>query len=230
MNTMVDVNNLILTDIGRSYIWNKVDNNQKVVFSKFRLSDLHIFTPAESMTTLPGAITYIGSEAEMFYVFTGPHECILRCCVESDKGDFLIGSAGIYNENDDLVFITRFTYQHHKMASTLSQVGGRWTYQIRLTMENIRDVFDLSNLTEKPAVFDALSLATAPSYPFDSYYSEITLKDCLFPTGRKAYPVLSGNVNRRWFSSQFQTKYSEIASDGDYIIDGGVVSDQHNYS
>lgn len=225
----MDPNNLILTTAGRDYIVSKMNNNEQAVLSSFRLGDNNAFTPNIGMTDIFGDLTYTGDDSEMFYVWTAPHEVIIRCCVESDKGDFFIGNAGIFSDTGILVFITRFSYIHWKMASTDTQVGGRWTYQVRLKQNDMNLHWDFSNLNFKPAVFNGHDLASAPQYPFDSYWTEIQLEDCLLPTNRSAYPLLSGNVNRNWFGTQFQGKYSDIEVQGDYIFDGGETLDYHTY-
>lgn len=223
----MDPENLILTNAGADYIRQRIADGLPCVIGGFKLADDNLFVPDPTMIDIQGNLTYDGPVSDIKYVKYNDNEMILRCCVESDKGDFLIGNAGIYSDTGVLLFLTKFGYQHMKMASVINGAGGRWTYQVRLTMDGLFDKWSFDNLTLKYAKADEHDLASAPAYPYDSFYSEIQLEDCLVPSNRSGYLYLSGRTNRVWFSSPFQIPESTLIVNGFYDMDGGEVGDDH---
>lgn len=225
----MDPDNLVLTNVGKSYIQSKIANGQKCRIGGFKLGDTILFVPDVTQTSVAGLLTYEGDASEMFHVQYNEQEAIVRCILGPEKGDFLIGNAGIYSDDGVLLFITKFSYVHRKMASTVSSAGGRWTYQVRLTMENLYDIWDFSNIDDRYAKAEIHTLADGPAYPHDSFYSEVQLNDCFLPTNRSGYFYVSGFTSRVWFSSPFQQQLSDLEVKGRYEYDGGLENDKHRY-
>lgn len=225
----MDPENLILTNVGKSYIQAKIAANQKCKIGGFKLGDTILFVPDVTQTNVAGLLTYEGTLDEMYHVQYNENEAIIRCVLEPNIGDFLIGNAGIYSDSGVLLFIAKFSYVHHKMASTVSSAGGRWSYQVRLTMENLYDIWDFSNITDKYAEAGLHDLEDGPAYPYDSFYTEVQLEDCLLPTNRSGYFYTSGYTSRKWFTSPFQRQMSDLEVLGRYDFDGGLEEDEHVY-
>lgn len=225
----MDPENLILTNTGKAYIQSRIAANQKCRIGSFRLGDTILFVPDVTQTNVAGIVTYNGVLSEMQHVQYTENEAIIRCILEPNIGDFLIGNAGLYSDTGVLLFIAKFVYQHHKMASTDTNAGGRWSYQVRLIMDDLYDHWDFSNIQDGYAKAPMHSLVNAPAYPYDSFYTEIQLTDCLLPTSRNGYFYMSGETSRTWFTSPFQRQMSDLEVKGFYDHDGGVENDKHKY-
>ncbi len=222
-----DPDNMILTDEGLAYIRAQVAGGNKAKISYFKLGDSNLFVPNEADIAIFGNTVYQGPEADIYWVEYSANEIIFRCLVESDKGDFLIGNIGVYSDTDVLLFIAKFAYIHHKMKSTESAPGGRWTAQFRIVQENIQTAWDFSNLTTRYAAMETHQLADAPAHPFDSFYTELQLDETLLPTNRSAFINVSGDVSRHWYCSPFQMLESNVIVFERFDLDGGDEGDSH---
>ena len=161
----MDPENLILTNVGKSYIQAQIAAGQPCRIGGFKLGDTNLFVPDITQTSVAGLLTYEGVLSEMFHIQYNENEAIIRCILDPHIGDFLIGNAGIYSDTGVLLFIAKFSYVHHKMASTVSSAGGRWSYQVRLTMEDLYDHWDFSNIEDRYAKAETHDLDNAPAYP-----------------------------------------------------------------
>lgn len=221
-------NNIILTTVGLDYLKQRKQAGEKAIIERFRLGDAYRFTPSESDTAIHGTQVYEDMANEgMWWIQYSPEEVILRCRVDSDKGDFYIGNIGLYSDTGVLLFIAAMPYAHHKMKSTLHQAGGRWTFQFRLNTPNVLDLFDFSNIELRYAAMEDHILRTAPKHPFDSFYTELQLDDSFLPTNRSGYFNISGKTSRKWYTSPFQQAESYITIFEDYEISGGNTGDRH---
>lgn len=225
----MDPDNLILTTVGADYIRAQIAAGQPCRIGGFKLADQTAFVPDETFTEIPGNITYVGNLSEVFYTKYNEQEVIVRFCVESDKGDFRIGNAGIYSDTGVLLFLARFDYNHLKMKSITSSPGGRWTYQVRLTMDDLFAKWSFDNLTAKYASSNTRVLGDAEQYPFDSFYTEMHLNEAITPTNRSGYFNLSQGTSRFWASSPFQIQYNDLDINGRYTWNGGETGDSHEY-
>ncbi|QIG74786.1 putative tail fiber protein [Rhizobium phage RHph_I42] len=222
--------NIILTTAGLNYLKARKQAGQKAVIQRFRIGDEYRFIPSEADTAIHGNQVYEGLAMEqMWWIQYSPDEIVVRCRVDSDKGDFLIGNLGLYTDTNELLFIRNFAYQHHKMHTTDKAPGGRWTFQLRIMTPNVLDLFDMSSIEQRYADMNErlLSDADTPSHPFDSFYTEIQLNDAFLPTNRSGYMTLSGRTSRSWYSPMFQMAESNVIVFDRYELSGGEASDRH---
>jgi hypothetical protein len=224
-----DSNNLVLTNVGLQYLQAHKLAGTKARLGNYKLGSSNLFVPTENDISIFGTQTYIGLTDEIFWIKYSENEVVIRCCVESDKGDFDIGCIGIYSDTNELLFIAKFDYIHRKMRTKDDnrEAGGRWTFQFRLMMEDLFTLWEFDNITPKYAEMDELTLATSSKRPFDSFYTELHLNDSFLPTNREGYFHISGNVSRQWFTSPFQMSEAYVTVYGRYEVGGGAVGDGH---
>lgn len=225
-----DPDNIVLTSAGLAYLQAHKAAGTKAQIGSFKLGSSNLFVPSESDINVFGTTTYIGlAEEDMFWIEYSENEVILRCCVNSDKGDFDIGSIGIFSDTNVMLFSAKFAYIHRKMKSGADEnsAGGRWTFQLRLMMVDLFSLWDFSNIELRYAAMDDLILDTSAKYPFDSFYSELHLNDSFLPTNRKGYVLLSGDTSRKWYCSPFQMSYAYVEVYGYFLKDGGQQGDSH---
>ena len=226
-----DPENIIFTDVGRQYVLNQRAASLPCRIGSYKLGDTHLFVPTPLDINIHGTQTYIGLADEIWWNRYSDHEVIVRCICEHNKGDFDIGNIGIYSDTNVLLFIAKFPYVHKKMRSRDDQksVGGRWTFQLRLIMENIDDTWMFDNLTTRFAEMNEYMLDDpgTPRYPLDSFYTEMQLNDSFLPTNRGGYMNISGDVSRKWFTSPYQMSEAWNIVYGRYQLAGGAVGDFH---
>jgi len=224
-----DPENIIFTTAGRNYLLERQAAGQKALLGSFRIGHSNLFVPNESNTGIFGMQTYIGLNDEIFWIKYSESEVVFRCCIEHNKGDFDIGNIGIFSDSGVLLFIAKFPYIHRKMRTkeTSEAAGGRWTFQVRLMMDNMFELWDFSNITPKYAEMQELMLTDAPNYPFDSFYTELQLNNSFLPTNRSGYLCISGNTSRHWFTSPFQMSEANVIVYERYHLDGGEENDKH---
>lgn len=229
-----DPSNLVLTDAGRAYLLAQRAANAKARIGFFRTGDSHLFIPNTGMTDIFGNLTFTGLSTDnvIWWNKYNENEVIVRFLVNMDKGDFLIGNAGIYSDTGVLLFIASFVYDHHKMHTQsvdqgMISAGGRWEFQVRIVMEDIFSLWDFSNLVERFATTETHVLADGPQYPFESFYTELRLNDSFLPTNREGYFYLSGDTSRRWYGCPLQMSEANVIVFGRYDLDGGDVGDSH---
>lgn len=222
--------NIILTTVGLNYLKARKQAGEKAIIRQFKIGDDYRFIPSEADTDIHGNQVFVGEAVDsMWWIQYSPDEVILRCRVDSDKGDFLIGNLGIYSDTGVLLFIRNFAYDHHKMKTVDRGPGGRWTFQLRLMTPAVLDLFDLSNIDQRYAEMEEhlLSDAGTPAHPFDSFYTEIQLNDMFLPTNRSGSLTLSGRTSRTWYAPMFQMAESNVEVFERYELSGGQSGDRH---
>lgn len=224
-----DSNNLVLTTVGLQYLQAHKLAGTKARFGNYKLGSSNLFVPTVNDITIFGTQTYIGLTDEIFWIKYSENEVVIRCCVESDKGDFDIGCIGIYSDTNELLFIAKFDYIHRKMRtkSDNKEAGGRWTFQFRLMMEDLFTLWEFDNITPKYAEMEELRIEDSDKYPFDSFYTELHLNNTFLPTNREGYLAISGDVSRKWFTSPFQMSEAYVIVYGRFELGGGAVGDSH---
>ena len=224
--------NCILTRLGIDYLKLKTLASQKGSFGGFRLGNSSaIILDQNTTSNVAGNIVYTGGISDLTYSIVGPHEIILTCTVEHDKGPFDIGSVAIFSDSLVPVFVGRFEYIHRKEPTNTLQAGGRWVFSMKFIQYNLRDYWDLSNLQQKQAepVAYTLPWVSVPEKPIFSPESEQIQTDNVsgVNTNRKGYFLLPEIYDLDWTSPPFQMRLDDIDF---WKIDGGIDGDNHKYN
>lgn len=224
--------NCTLTRLGIDYLKLEALAGSLGQIGGFRIGDsAALIIDQDTTTNVAGNVVYNGSLSEMYFSKFSDHEVIIQCVVEHDKGDFDIGSIAILSNTFVPLIVARFEYIHSKIATTTTQAGGRWTFQLRFIQYQYENYWDFSGMTERYARFEAFTgnFADVPQRPIESPNSEQIQSDTVpaGDTNRRAYHMLPEVYDHLWVTNPFQMRLDDANF---YRIDGGNDGDGHLYT
>lgn len=221
--------NATITKVGIDYLRLEYLAGNLGQFSGFQFGSSNVMDVTDTLTSVAGTVTYFGIPAEMTYAKIGPHEASIKCVIDHDKGDFDIGSFALLVGPSVPFMVGKLPYVHKKQKTRDTDIGGRFTLQVRFVMYDLYLNWSFANLTTRYATFNAEEdhIDDIPAYPASAKDLMYQVDTVPFESGRRGYALYPGTMAREWRAPDLQMRHD----DPDFFrFDGGVDGDGHQYT